>query len=151
MRTILALIAVCAFEGLGLYALTQRHKADLAALSAKPKTETKIETRTNTVTVQGPERIIERVIKGEVVERIVYKEPETTTTVANQELEKSVAPACTAAPSRWRYAGVMVNPTSQNKLVGLRAGVTLWNRLDLGAGVRFGPRTEGLAEAGIRF
>ncbi len=99
----------------------------------------------------GPERIVEKVVKGDVVERIIYKEPATTTTEAQKDYDRTTAPACpSASPAPWRYAGAVVDPLSQTKLVGLRGGVTLYNRLDLGLSARSQPNTVAL-EAGVRF
>lgn len=128
-----------------------RARADEAALAARPKVETRIDVQTKTVTMQGPERIVEKVVKGEVVERIVYKDAATTTTGTEKEYDRTVAPACPAAPKApWRYAGALVDPFAETKLVGLRGGVTLYDRVDLGLSARSQPNAVAL-EAGIRF
>lgn len=135
------------------YVLSLQHRltAAEAALAARPKVETRIDVQTKTVTVQGPERVVEKVVKGDVVERVIYKEPATTTTEAQKDYDRTTAPACPASPAApWRYAGAVVDPLSTTKLVGVRGGVTIYNRLDLGASWRSQPNAFAL-EAGVRF
>jgi hypothetical protein len=130
----------------------RRADGDELALAARPKVETRVDVHTVTKTVQGPERVVEKVVKGEVVERVVYKDQAVTTTEAQKDYDRTTAPACpAAAPAPWRYAGVLADPFAPTKLVGLRGGVTLWNRVDLGISGRFSPRAEGAAEVGVRF
>lgn len=147
---------------LGLALWLSRHQVkDLqAALAARPTveahTQTKVETKTVTKIVRGPERVVTKYAEGKVVEKIVYRDPVELTIGKEQEREteasKTVTPSCGGeGADRWRFAGVMVDPTAPAKLVGLRGGVTLWRRLDLGAGFRFSPHAEGQAELGLRF
>lgn len=134
-----------------IFSLRGQLAAANAALAARPKVETRVEVQTKTVTVQGPERIVEKIVKGDVVERVIYKEPATTTTEAQKDYDRTTAPACpSAAPAPWRYAGAVVDPLSTTKLVGVRGGVTLYNRLDLGASWRSQPNAFAF-EAGVRF
>lgn len=131
-----------------------------AALAARPKTDTKVEmkvkTVVHTVTVQGPERVVEKITQGEVVERVVYRDAPTTTVVdeatgTEKEYARETAPACPASlPMPWRYAGAMVDPLSTTKLVGARGGITLYNRVDLGLSWRSQPNA-GALEVGVRF
>lgn len=120
------------------------YKADEAIIATRPKVETRIETRT----VTGPERIVEKLVKGEVVERVIDKGPTTT----DRDFDRAVVPACLPVVKQpWRYAGVLVDPSEKTKLVGLRGGVTLWNRFDLGLAGRLAPRREGQLELSVRF
>ncbi|MES2156155.1 MAG: hypothetical protein V4510_13555 [bacterium] len=122
------------------------------ALAARPKVVTRVDVQTHTVTVQGPERVVERVVKGEVVERVVYKDAATTTTEAQKDYDRTTTPACApAAPLPWRYAGIMVDPSAPAPVVGLRGGVTFFDRLDLGVAGRFIPHPEAQGEVSLRF
>lgn len=135
-----------------LWGSLSRVKSQTAALAARPTVESHVEVQTRTVTIQGPERVVEKLVQGAVVERIIYKEPVTTTTGTERTYDRQVTPSCPPAPpAPWRYLGVLADPSTTSKLVGLRGGVTLWNRLDLGVGARLAPRREWQAEAGIRF
>ncbi len=104
-------------------------------LADKPKVETKVETRVETKIVQGPERIVERVVKGEVVERVVYRDPVTTQTVkdkASEQVEKPFCPPEKNSPAR--FVGVLLPPTGDPADMIVHGGVTLGGRLDLGYG-----------------
>lgn len=160
---------LAAIGTLGFLLWSSNRRLHLAetALALKPRVETVVQTKIKTVVVQGPERVVEKLVAGAVVERTVYRDPVTTTTGAENNYATKETPICTApggtealpgreaevlAPgSRWRYAGIMVDPFSASKLVGLRGGVTVWGRLDLGLGVRFVPHPQGQAEISLRF
>lgn len=135
-----------------IYSLRAQLAAANAALAERPKVETHIETKTVTVVKQGPERIVEKVVKGEVVERVVYKDASETTTGTERALDKSVAPACLpAAPLPWREVSALVDPFSASKLVGLDGSATIGGRFVIGAGGRFDRGGEGHARLGVRF
>lgn len=114
-------IAVLAFA---VWALRAELRTDKVALAARPAVETHVVTRT----VQGPERIVEKVVKGDVVERTVYKDPVTTVTEASRDTH----PAC-PDPLRppTRYVGAGWSPLDERR-PRIRAGGTLFGRLDLG-------------------
>lgn len=131
-----------------------RHRADAAeaVVDSRPKIETHIETKTVTVVKQGPERIVEKIVKGEIIERVVYKDASETTTGTERALDKNVTPACLPASAiPWREVSAAVDPTSTSKLVGLDGSVTLGGRFVLGAGGRFDRGGEGHARLGVRF
>lgn len=145
-------LAAIVILALFLWGSLSRVRSQAAALAARPTVESHLEVQTRTVTVAGKERVVEKIVAGAVVERIVYREPSTTTTGTERTYDRQVTPSCPPAPpAPWRYAGVLADPATQTKLVGLRGGVTLWNRLDFGVGARLAPRREWQIEAGIRF
>lgn len=150
-----AAIAVLTFC---LWGALTRARGDENALAARPRVETKVKTNTKTVTVAGPERVETKTVyvpgttQIQYVDRVVEIGPATTTVTAEKDYDRSSTPSCPPAPvAPWRYVGVLADPFAPTKLVGVRGGVTLFNRLDLGLGARFSPRAEGQAEVSVRF
>lgn len=144
-------------------------KADAALLAERPKVEDKIEFKSDIDRKEGPVKIVRvyapappaaagacpsapaaPVLLSETIER----GPVETIAVKERAEEKTVTPACPApaeADDHWRSMGVMADPLSEHKLVGLYGGVTLKKRLDLLLGLRLEPRTEGSFQVGVRF
>ncbi len=128
-----------------------------AALAARPAIHTEAEQKTQIVRVAGPVHYETKTVfvpgtnTVQYVDRIITRDPVTTTTEKETEVKRDEKPACPPLPAApWRYAGAVVDPLAQTKLVGLRGGVTLYDRLDLGAAFRTQPNLYTL-EAGIRF
>ena len=116
------------------------------ALTRRPAVETRVETRVETKVVRGPERIVEKLVKGKIVERVVYRDPVVIKTVKERESERSEKPVCLAP--RTRYAGVGVDMFNTGwKQPDLRAGLTVFELLDLGGRVNPWRRVVGVEAA----
>lgn len=132
-------------------------KADAAALAARPAIHMEADQQVKTVRVAGPVRVETKTVyvpgttQIQYVDRVVDTAPVTTTTEKESQVERDVRPACSAAAALpWRYLGLYTDSADASK-AGLRGGVTLWNTLDLGAGIVFSPRRAGRLEAAVRF
>jgi hypothetical protein len=107
-----------------------------AQLAAKPMVETKTQTQLVTKVVEGPERIVEKIVTQpggvQVVERTIYKDAQIATTQSETESATKETPAyaAPAAAPRWIVAAA-ADPFGASRNVALRAGVTLGGRLDL--------------------
>lgn len=127
------------------------------ALAAKPKIITETEVETKIVTVEGPERIVEKIVEkpgGErIIERVIEKEATRTETGTEAKAVRSQTPTGKLDLPR-RYIGLAIDPISRFDKPRFRAGLTVWNRLDLGVAydTRF-PLNRGGAqiEAALRF
>lgn len=130
---ILATIAV------GLFAFSvravQRVMRLEADLAAKPRVVEKVVVKTETKKIQGPVRVVEKLVEGKVVERVVYKDPVVTETKKDAEkdhVETPICPAPHAAPTR--FAGLLVPPTGNPADLIVHGGVTLGEHIDFGYG-----------------
>ncbi len=141
---------------LGLYVASLRHQlaAANAALAARPAVHLEAEQQLKIVKVAGPVHYETKTVyvpgttQVQYVERIVTRDPVTTTTQKDSEVVKDVKPACPAAAAApWRYAGATLDGSGPRAL---RAGVTLWNRLDLGASYDWKYHAAG-GDVGVRF
>lgn len=139
------------------------------ALAAKPRIETRIETRVETKIetriVQGPERIVEKIIikpGGErIVERIIYRDRIVTVTgtetvkEVEEETEQDpvVARSCMASNGSRIIVGASLSPFEIDGIRTLRmarVGYSFQNRIDLTYGYDlWAPRH--LAEISFRF
>lgn len=143
-----------------------RHRADAAeaALAARPAVSDTARKETDLHVERGKVTVVERFLpappasaacpdpKPQLAERVTTRDPSVIDRTTQAEQTHAEAPACPAAAAApWRYAGVLADPTSASKLVGLYGGVTLKDRLDLGVGLRFSPHAEIQGQAGIRF
>ncbi len=167
-----SLAIVCLVLGLLLVAAGQRIKALDAALAARPATEDHVESKISTTQARGKIIVVRHYVPGAcppiqvsavphensapvasapiLVDETIEEDPVVTTVVKERDSEKTSTPISTPPP-KWRYAGVLADPFAPAKLVGLRGGITLYDRVDLGLGVRFWPRTETQAEVSLRF
>lgn len=150
-----AAIAVLAFL---LWRADVVGRNEAAALAARANVRTHAEVVTKTVRVAGPVHYDVKTVyvpgtkEIQYVERVITRDPVTTTTVADRTLDRVVAPACApAAPVPWRSAGVLLDPLATTKIVGLRGGVTLFRNFELGAAARFVPNPQIEGELGVRF
>jgi hypothetical protein len=122
----LALLAACLLA----FGLSKDNEALRAALAAKPKIETRIETKT----VKGPVRIVEKIVTtpgGErIVERVVTRDAVTRETIAAH----NETPACVAPYVPRFLIGASANPFRSQDGIMLRGGYTVNGRLDLSYG-----------------
>lgn len=123
-------------------------------LAAKPAVESKTEVRTVTRTVAGPVRIVERFVDTpgpeRIIERVTERGPVTTEKGTERAVERSETPMGERTPKR--FLGVMVAHDVPTKVFGVRGGMTVFGRLDLGVGYRFaGPWIGPQAEVAFRF
>lgn len=148
-----------------LYVLSLQRQlaAANAALAARPTVSDTAKTATDFHEEKGKVTIVERFLpapaatvacpnpKLQLAERDTIREPSVIDRKTESENAHTEAPACPAAlPAPWRYAGAVVDPFAPTKLVGLRGGVTLYNRVDLGVSARTQPNTI-TGDVGIRF
>ena len=90
--------------------------------------------------------------KGVLVEERIERDPVTTTTAKEKSEERKETPVVGALGARrTRYAGVLLDPGVAGYAAGCRAGVTLWDRLDVGYSLRVRPAVQHGVEVGIRF
>ena len=153
MLTILSLL---------LLASMARNRRLSVALAAKPKIEIQLVEKIRTVRIAGPVRIRERIVQipgeGRMIEREVFRDPVTTETGKEREAHVEQAPVC-AEPAavghkRWLF-GLAARPGAPGgnlfKVDGVRAGINLFDRLDLSGGYRFHGQDRLFVEAGLRF
>lgn len=127
------------------------------ALATKPKVEYVKQIFEKTVTTAGPERVVEKIREipgGErIIERVVYRDTVKTETGTETKVDRKEEAACPPAASRKRYVGLALDPLNTQR-PRLRAGLTIWNRFDLGGAYdsRFAPNQGALQiEAAYRF
>lgn len=118
-----------------------------ALLSAKPLVEEKLVTKI----VEGPVKIVEKIIEkpgGEkIVERIITKE----VVVKDSASSHVETPVCWSAPApRWIFAA-SVDPRKVQQGPMLKGGTTIKNRLDLFAGHSVMGPNRAEVGVGIRF
>lgn len=128
-----------------------------AALAARPTVHLEAEQQLKTVRVAGPERVDIRTVykDGQIVyvDRVLTRDPVTTTTVKDSEVRKDVTPSCPAPRHYGRYLGIADGLPQEDK-PRLRGGMTFGDRLDLGIAydTRFSPLNGAIqAEASWRF
>lgn len=138
-----------------LFASWQRRGEKISALEAQLAAKPMVEERVKEVRVEGPVRVVEKFVVGPagacvLDERTTERGATTTTTEAEHEERPICAPEYSA---HTRYAGLALDPLDARR-PRLRAGVTLFDRLDLGGAydTRFPPLGGALqAEAAYRF
>lgn len=140
--------------GFLLLALSLRLVAMERELRARPATEVKTETRTVTRVVEGPTKVVERIVYQPGGVRIIEREVNRDSMVTEKGVEKAVerteTPVSGGVPKR--YVGVMVAPDTPYKAYGVRGGMTIFGRFDIGVGYRFhGPWVGPQAELSVRF
>lgn len=152
-----ALCALCLALLLVVWGLMQHIGKLNATLAAKPKVEYSKQVVEKKVVVAGPERVVEKIREvpgGErIVERTIYRDVVRTETGTDTNVDRKEAPVGLPATRKSRYVGLGLDPLAPEK-PRLRAGLTFWDRLDLGAAydTRFAPKSGALqAEASFRF
>jgi hypothetical protein len=139
----------------GLLAVCKRQNEKIGHLKALLEQEPIVLDRVVTKTVEGPVRIVEKIIEkpgGEkIVERVITRE----VVVKEAASEHSEAPACPAvkAAPRW-IVGASVDPIGaqgwRNTAL-IRGGVTLGGRLDLTVGHSVTGPNRSEVGVGVRF
>lgn len=142
-----ALIGLAALTLLSFH-LNAKNEELRAKLAARPMIESHVETKL--VRVTGPVRIVEKLVKGEVTERVVYRDPVILT--REVEVERKDVPICPdSPPGNKRFLGLEFAADHGKNVQAADAGFTIRNRVDLSAGWRFegirGPR----ARLAVRF
>lgn len=103
----------------------QKVAARDAIIAARPATEEEV----REIRVEGPVRVVEKIVAGEVVERETMRE----VVRVERDSSRSETPACPPAPRpKTRYAGLAAAPDAWRR-PRVSAGLTLADRLDLGA------------------
>ncbi len=126
------------------------------AIAAKPKIEYREKIVERKVKVAGAVRVEERIVQvpgGErVTERVVYRDAVTTETdrAKDTELHETAACPAPARSKRW-IAAVELGPRGGTVPIGGRAGVTLFDTLDLTGGYRKDGQDRLFLDAGLRF
>jgi hypothetical protein len=120
-----------------------RKRADAAEaiIATRPSIHTEAEQKTQIVRVSGPVRYETKTVyvpgttQIQYVDRVVMRDPVTTTTEKETEVKRDVAPAC-PPPYRpkTRFAGLIFGGDGyQGSWVkGARGGIDVFDRLDLG-------------------
>lgn len=141
------------------YVLSLQHQlaAAKAALAARPTVHIEAEQQVKTVRVAGPVHYETETVyvpgtnTVQYVDRIITRDPVTTTTQKDSEVKKDEKPSCPApAAAHWRYAGITLDPDNGGVPSALRGGVTLWGRFDAGASYDWKHHAPGL-DAAVRF
>lgn len=173
-RRVAALCCLVLALLLVIWGLLGRLQAAGAALAAKPKVETKVETKVvekvvtkvETRVVAGPERVVEKEVRGPdqvvYIDRIIERGPVTTETGTKTEAQKDsdkvaertqepVCPQGARAP-RW-IVGASVpaaEPKNMDKAA-VKVGVTFFNRVDVMAGYQLSGQDRVRVDANLRF
>lgn len=130
--------------------------ASWAGKADKPLTETKTLTNTVTKTVQGPERIVYKysiqteTCQPQIIEKIVEREGTTVEKNVEAVREKNDLPACSQKSKRW-IVGVDADPGLRMEPQAVKAGITLWDSLDLTVGHSIKGVGKTTVGAGFRF
>lgn len=166
LACLLLILCACLYKACGKIGELKATIAARPMISTKVETkvETKIETQVKTVRVEGPVRIVERVIhepgQKEIVERVITRDAVTTTT--GKETEKDTAsdtlaarvevPACAAErpTPRW-IMGASTGILEPSRSIGIRGGVTIGGRVDLTLGYDFYGHDRVRIDAAYRF
>lgn len=133
---------------LAFYILSLRGQlaAANAALAARPTVHTESEQQLKIVRVAGPVHYETKTVYVpgtdivQYVDRVVTRDPVTTTTEKETEIKRDVTPACAPQRHYGRYIG-LADGLPQEDHPRLRAGLTFGDRLDLGVAydTRFSP------------
>lgn len=122
-----------------LLVLSNRKIGELeSALKEKPKETLVLKEKR----VEGPERTVYKYVKGEVVEKIIEKDPVVIEVVR----ESDTSPAC--PPERKRFVSTAY---SLDRKVDVLAGLNFRGMLDLGAGLSIGNGVTPKVQVSYRF
>ena len=131
-----AAVLLCLVVGLLVYI---KHQQDaITVLHARPTVQFRDRIVEKRVIVRGPVRIVKDIVKapdGTVTIRTTTdRSPETVTSDKDHGIERvETPPVIPEAPRRMRYVGLALNPFDHGMPERARAGLTMWDRLDLGA------------------
>lgn len=121
---LLLLLAFCSYEIMSL-------KANVVIL---PQIVTRTCVKTNTKVVIGPTKTVDRIIEipgGErIVERVVYRDSETTT--ISSQIDNEINQIPQTEKNKRLFFGAFSDFYSPTRRLGIRTGYCLWDTLDLG-------------------
>lgn len=111
---LVVLAGVCLCLLLWIWGLLGHINALRAAVDAKPKVESSVQVKTDTRIVQGPERVVERIIEvpggTKTVERTIYRDRVVSTTGTESKKESTETPQGVPSLARRWVLGVSGAP-----------------------------------------
>lgn len=151
-----ALLMTVAVLGLMLAGAGARIMVLERALAAKPKIEVRTVEKIKTVKVAGPVKVVEKITylpgNGRVVERTIERDEVKTEIGRDVVADRKEEAACPPAPRSKRWtAAFQFGPRGGTVPIGGRAGVTLFNVIDLTGGYRKDGQDRLFLDAGFRF
>lgn len=128
----------------GLLAVAKRQQEAIGALKAqlamKPAVEASKHVEKDQKVARGPIKTTKTVVTtpdgtktATTVKEAGPETVETATRTDEERREAPVAPPAPPAPRRPRYVGLALDPSDRGMPTRARAGLTLWDRLDVGA------------------
>lgn len=115
-------------------AMLVRQQEKIASLGQALRDKPKVETRVETKTVQGPVRIVEKIITSPAGEKIVERVITRDVVVKDSTAAKVETPICPAPYKPRFFIGASANPFRSQDGQMLQIGYTVNGRLDLGYG-----------------
>lgn len=135
-----------------------RRGEQIAFLEGRPAVTDDVKTKVVTRLVEGPVRVVVKTVVApdgtRTTEKTLERASREKDTGRESESHHVEVPPALPRSSRTRYVGLGIDPLNYARLPRLRAGVTVWNAVDVGVAYdsRFAPTSGAFGiEAAYRF
>lgn len=123
---------ILAFAIAGLVALAKRQQEQIGGLKARLEMKPAVVERETVKTVQGPVRVVEKIVEKPGGERVIEREIIREVKVTEKGSEHIEAPVCPAQkPAKRWLVGASADPARAQDGQMIHAGITVANSLDL--------------------